>query len=375
VKILFIAPRYHTNQYNVVKALQDSGNEVHFHVTLKGPTEDYSLVEPLVVNPSGISVLLENYFKKRGANRPFLFPSALKYWKTISQLKPDIVVIRDPDRYFSRMAALFSLLLGARIVFYTQEALYRSRNLKNRLKQLMYIKLFRAVWMTPIVGEQTDGDKIDGMYYIPLPVNVENNGHTNNKESDERIKILFIGKFHQERKKHMLLLDALYQLKDGFKFKATIIGECHTEKQISKFNYLHQKIKEYGLCEYIEMVKNVPYCEINKYYKTHNIFVFPAVEESYAISVSEALGYGLPVICTDTCGARYHIRNNHNGYVIKSNSLQDLVAALEQSIENWDYLELMSYNSRTYAVNCLSREVFIKSFQEMLYKKFRISIT
>jgi glycosyltransferase involved in cell wall biosynthesis len=368
VKILFIAPRYHTNQYHVVKALQDHGHEVYFHVTLKGTTEDYTLVKPLVVKQSKFSVMLEKILKKRGANKPLSFPSSVEYWKKFLQLKPHIVVIRDPNRYFSRLAAAFALILGSKIVFFTQEALYRPRKFKTRLKQKLYIKLFRAVWMTPIVGEQIDGDKIDGMYYIPLPVHVENNEHTHNKVSDERFKILFIGKFHQERKKHSLLLDALYQLKDRFEFKATIIGECYTEQQISKFNYLQQKVTDYDLSGYIELVKNVPYSEINKYYKTHDIFALPAVDEPYAISVSEALGYGLPVICTDTCGARYHIRNGINGYVIKSNSLQDLVAALKICFQNREFLELMSCNSRKYAINRLSRETFIKNFREILQK-------
>jgi hypothetical protein len=81
MKLLIIGPRYHTNQFHMVKALQDAGHEVHFHVTRKGGTEDYSLIQPKVFDQSRLSIYLEKYLGKRGGTRPISFPSLIQYWK------------------------------------------------------------------------------------------------------------------------------------------------------------------------------------------------------------------------------------------------------------------------------------------------------
>ncbi len=375
MKILFIAPRYHTNQYHVVAALQSAGHKVYFHVTRKGNTEDYTLINPVVFDQSRISSLLEILIGKRNGTRPRSFPSPVQYWKVISDLNPDIIIIRDPEsRYFSKLAAIFSLIKGVKVIFYTQEAIYRMRKRKTTYRQNIYINTFRAAWMTPILGEVKDNHKIHDMYYVPLPIYVRNGVETEKELSHEGVNIMFIGKYDMDRKNHLLLLDALYELKNNYSFNATFIGECYSEKQTNKFNSLKEKRDQLGLTKQVNLKINIPYSKMGSYYSSHNLFVLPAVNEQYGISVTEALGYGLPVICTDTCGARYHIRNGYNGFVIKSNSLKDLVNALEACFATRTLLKEMSHNALSYASENLSMNSFMKYFDEMISKRFNMSI-
>ena len=56
MKILFTAPRYHTNQVPIVRGLKGKGHEVRYFVAFVGATEDHTDCEPLVLKPSRATV-------------------------------------------------------------------------------------------------------------------------------------------------------------------------------------------------------------------------------------------------------------------------------------------------------------------------------
>src|SRR5690242_16971014 len=127
MKMLFVAPRFHTNQFQLIKKLLEKKHEIFFHVACIGPTEDHSFIKPKQFKQSKLSLLIEKIFGKGGATRKNYFPQLVRYWRAFKQLKPDLVVIRDPYKLFSLTVAIYALLTKARIVFYTQEDIYRSR--------------------------------------------------------------------------------------------------------------------------------------------------------------------------------------------------------------------------------------------------------
>jgi glycosyltransferase involved in cell wall biosynthesis len=103
-------------------------------------------------------------------------------------------------------------------------------------------------------------------------------------------------------------------------------------------------------------------------------FVLPSVYELYANSVTEAVGYGLPVICTDKCGSRYHIKDGYNGDVIKSNSLKDLLRVLENCAANRAHNREMSHNALSYASENISTYSFLRYFDIKVIERFNISM-
>lgn len=374
MKLLFVAPRYHTNQVQLIKKLLEKKHEIAFHVACIGPTEDHSLIKPVQHKQSKLSSLIEKTFKNGGVNNKYYFPAPISYWKTYRQLQPDIIIIRDPYKLFSIMAAIYALLAKTRIVFYTQEPLHRPRNWKTRLKQKMIIRIFKAAWMTPIVsaGLPEKNNRLKHMYYVPLPVDVISEDQFINQVTEDGPGIIMIGKYHQERKKHLLFIQALGNLKNKYRFTATIVGECATEEQKMNFNYLEEQAGMLNLGGRIEFKQNVPYNKMAALYASHHIFVLPAINEQYGVSVNEALGYGLPVICTDTCGARFNISNGRNGYVVKSDSLDDLTAALEKTISDHKTLTQMRQQSLQYARDNLSADVFYSKFTRLARERFSV---
>ncbi len=374
MKILFVAPRFHTNQVQIIKILLEKNHEVFFHVSCIGATEDHSLVTPVCYKQSKLSRFIEKKFDKGQSNKRFYFPGAFTYWRAMKQLQPQIVVIRDPYKLFSQLAAFFALLIKAKIIFYTQEDLLRTRSRKTLLKQKFTIDFFKAAWITPIKSNDSPGEKgwPRYMYHVPLPVSITPEHACRKDISNEGPGILMIGKYHQERKKHMLFLQALGELKNQYRFTATIAGECANEEQQTRFMKIKAAAYDLGLNDRVEWKQNVPFSQMSTLYASHNIFVLPAIDEPYSISVNEAMGCGLPVICTDTCGTKFNIHNGENGFVIKSNSLEELTASLEALLSNYSKLDQMRLKTLQYARENLSGDAFYAKFAQVVGERFSI---
>ena len=58
MKIMYIAPRFHTNQSAVVKGWIERGDEVLFISYYKAIIEDYSCIHPLVIGFSHLFLLI-----------------------------------------------------------------------------------------------------------------------------------------------------------------------------------------------------------------------------------------------------------------------------------------------------------------------------
>ena len=62
LNILFLFPRYHTNQIAITNILQNNGHKVHFHVKFFGKTENYENIQPLLFEESFFSKFLKKIF-------------------------------------------------------------------------------------------------------------------------------------------------------------------------------------------------------------------------------------------------------------------------------------------------------------------------
>ena len=141
--ILFIAPRYHTNQVGIARALLSQGHDVHFHVRTKGFIEDHSVIEPTLFPESWVTFQIRKLFGDGGANKKRYMPSPIYYWKALKQLNPDIVIIRKHGLAFTYLAAFYAKLLGCRIIFYGQiNSLYfenfKRKSLLGNLRKLFF---------------------------------------------------------------------------------------------------------------------------------------------------------------------------------------------------------------------------------------------
>jgi glycosyltransferase involved in cell wall biosynthesis len=87
--------------------------------------------------------------------------------------------------------------------------------------------------------------------------------------------------------------------------------------------------------------------ELPEYFGAAGIFVLPSFYEPWGVVIAEAMGCGLPVICTDRCGAGWDlVEEGRTGVMIKAGDPEGLARAMERSDGWWDSLEVMRNAAR-----------------------------
>ncbi|MBA3891754.1 MAG: glycosyltransferase family 4 protein, partial [Gemmatimonadaceae bacterium] len=280
MRILFVAARFHTNQVPFVKALQEAGHEVLFDVLFRGGSEDHSLLVPTVVRPSLLSRLrmrLRRPVNVAAYHADHSFPSFLPYLRRLRRLRPDVVVVRDPNRPFARRAALAARLLGRRIVIYTQGEVHARSTRKKDLMREGLIRSLGATWFSPVRGEPSLPRVHERVNYLPFAADQDRPV----KEVwfvDDRVRILAIGKF-VPRKNHLLLLEAFDVLRRDHAVDLTIVGELSHADHHAHHALVMDEIALRELHDEVTVRTNVPFTDVHALYVQHDLFVLASRDE------------------------------------------------------------------------------------------------
>lgn len=90
--------------------------------------------------------------------------------------------------------------------------------------------------------------------------------------------------------------------------------------------------------------------DVKKYLKKSSVFVLPSMyREGVPHSILEALAVGRAIITTDNVGCRETVIKDYNGFLVEMNNVHQLVAAMEDFIQNRDMIKTFGNNSRKLA--------------------------
>ncbi len=359
MKIAFLAPRYHTNQISLVNYLLKVRHKVSFYVVRIAEIEDHSSLKPVLINLSFISKILKLFFfnsNKSLSNYRYGIPSINELLK-LKTKKYDLIIIRDPVNLMSLSYLFWAKIIRLRVILYIQREIHRKNSLKiKEMLESMLLKFFKTECISPCLGK-LKYKKMNNITYLPFCLNVINykkKWFTNNK-----INILTIGKFIK-RKNHSLLIQALSLIKKKSNFRVTIIGECSTKEHFLNLDKIKEEIRLSGLD--INILTNVSPKKMKGFYKKHDLFVLPSINEPASISNLEAMSLGLPVITTDSNNTSCYTEHNKNGFIVKSNNVNDLSKKLKFFIEN--RLVLKKFGKESLSI------IEKKYNPNIIYKKF-----
>lgn len=131
-------------------------------------------------------------------------------------------------------------------------------------------------------------------------------------------KILFVGKAF-ERKNGPLVIEAFRILKKQFpEVELYIAGP---KKLV---------INEGG----IHCLGELNTSQLSVYFNLCDIFCMPSIFEAYGLVFAEALTYGLPCIGRDAYEMPYFIEEGETGYLLKSQSAEELAKLMSLALEN-----------------------------------------
>jgi len=80
----------------------------------------------------------------------------------------------------------------------------------------------------------------------------------------------------------------------------------------------------------------IPQSQLYKYYSQGSLSVLFSVEDGFGMTLSEAMACGLPVICSDSVGAKDIVRNNIDGFIVPTRDIEALKEKIIYLYENQD---------------------------------------
>jgi len=85
-----------------------------------------------------------------------------------------------------------------------------------------------------------------------------------------------------------------------------------------------------------------------KFYAIADLFVLPSLEEVWGLVLNEAMAAGLPIITTERVGgARDLVKDEENGYLVKSGNIDELSERIGKIILDTSLLGKMGERSHS----------------------------
>lgn len=374
---MFIAPRYHTNQIPIVSGLISEGHEISFLVSHIGSIEDHSDIIPMLIKPSLTTrILYKNINKKHGkivANdwiiRKFK-PSFFSLLKTMYQIKPDILILRERSR-LSLIAYIISKLLRIKAsLLYNQAPLNEKLNL-GTLKKLLLPILFPKVRYTPVkfLPNDSNFNIKKHTYYLPFCQNLATLLRVHMFKN--RINILMVGKF-RPYKNILFLIDVASKMKQIDKVFFTLLGQVSNSGEVEYMNEVVERINSNNLGKYFEIKYNIDHNEMGKIYSTQDIFILPSQNEYASISILEAMSFGCCTLSSVNNGTAFCVIEGQCGYTFDPTDPDYLSKLLDDLVSKPDLVLELGNNGRRYIEEEFSFNRFYLEFSKMIKKEFNL---
>jgi len=163
-----------------------------------------------------------------------------------------------------------------------------------------------------------------------------------------------------KQKNLQLLIDAFLEFsKENIEYELIIYGSGPEEGNIREY------IEQSGGTAKIHL-KN--FCiDVHEKIQSASMFISSSDFEGMSNSMIEALGMGIPVICTDCPigGAREIIRNGENGILVPVRNQKAMVTAMKQIANNPEYAKKLSVNAMKIR-NTLAKEKICKLWWNLI---------
>ena len=387
LRLLYVAPRYHTNQVPVMRGFHKYNCQVMFMAQYEGVGEVHDNVDFRLMKKSLLSKLIFKVVEKKygpshaeGIKARLFLPAFFHTLRTIKGFNPDLVVYRE--RYPATLAVyLICKMLGIRKnILYVQQPIYDNEYMgggfKNSLKKL----LFPKVTFSPILfhGKKRSKEEKSDLYFVPLVVEGKDSALMAERTyfEDGVIRFLDIGKY-RDYKNHFFLIDAFDGLKKKISLagvKLTIIGQVSNCNEEAYFEKLKNYIAEKELQDVIEVRKGIPYEEMDALYRKHDVLLLPSTYESAGMVIPEAMEKGLCVVTSIYCGLGSYLEEYDCGYTFPLNDTRKLEEIIMSLMVDGDLIRQKGRESVKAVQEHLLFENYLEKLSELTEAEFDYSL-
>lgn len=296
-KIMFLAPRIHPNQLDLLNNLNQSCNLIFMSV--KNPENNKYSIKSYEKHISSSILNRLNFFKDFPIYSTYFVPNIFRFIKKILSFSPDSIIVRNSSPNIC-VAILFILnpFLRFNLIYYSQTPIFKKKISKSFYKDIIlsfFDKRISPVLCKPYLINYKEKYSKENIEYIPFAKNLS---VTTPRVVANPITVLCIGKY-EKRKNLEIVINSVIELnKQGNKIILNIVGIADTPERLAYQKNLIEKYKHI----FVKFHVNVPFEKMNKFYLDSDIFILVSKNETASVSQLEAMSYGLPVIISKDNG-------------------------------------------------------------------------
>lgn len=196
------------------------------------------------------------------------------------------------------------------------------------------------------------GIKKEQILYCPYGVDISLFGCKEYSNNNEPLRFVYVGGI-KELKGIYYLLEAFKQI-DKRDAKLVIVGNCDKNDDVEPY------------LDYVEFTGYVPHSKVPSILKESDVFVFPSLGEGMSLSVLEAAACGLPLIVSQNSGIAEKMSDNQEGFIIKIQSVDDIIDKVKWFINNRDAIPQMGQRARK-----MAERYTWENYNEMIALRFK----
>lgn len=293
------------------------------------------------------------------AKLSFLSPRVYGIGRALREEKWDAVWFHGYAHYALILGIIKAFRMKIPVLFRAESNLnYTPQNfIKNKLIRMLIKRASGLLWVGTNNKEyyKKYGARDAQLFFTPYAVNNELFQKKANEIKPYKYKlkielglnrdipiILFASKM-SARKNAMVLFNAYEKIineKNLIPAYLIFIGDGE-QRQL-----LEQRVKELALSEYVKLLGFKNQMELPAYFVLCDLFVLPSEKEPFGLVVNEVMNAGKPIIATTDVGAAIDlIRNDNNGYVVKSGDVNGLKEAIIKALSDDKMLSEMGNES------------------------------
>jgi len=327
--------------------------EQGFDVYALGPDNDTKTIHKL----NSIGVTFKQFYLKRNGFNPLEDIKSIKNLRNIfKEVQPDYILPYTIKPVIYSNIAKKGLPIKS-INWITGVGFYGnpSKSIKEKLvKQIITIQYqFGLSNNDALVFQNTDDlqlfkDKIilrNSKVFITPGSGINLNRFVHTHSTIDPISFLFVGRLIKEKGVY-LFIESAKRIKERYpNTKFVIVGGLDITNPNSITQTEIDELKSLDVVEFTGNVNNV-----KDYINQSSIFVLPSMyREGVPRSILEALAVGRPIITTDNVGCRETVIKDYNGILVKKNSVDELVYAMQFFCDNPEKIIEYGINSRKFA--------------------------
>lgn len=192
---------------------------------------------------------------------------------------------------------------------------------------------------------------IDNAINIPEITRIEN----------QQLEVVFIGRGAPQKRVHLIAAMAKFLKEQKEDIHFTFVGDVENSINTNQYPY----------CSFLGNIHDEN--KMNEIYTSSDVLILASVFEGLPLVVMTMIAYGKPVVSTAVNAIPDYILHEKNGLLINETDEQKIVEQGAQYLKllhhDRELLKTLGQNSRAFAIEKFSREIFCSSYRKLLLQE------